>query len=74
MGHLLGDLEPAAVLKIRSDARRPEGVAGDLGLDPGRDRPPAHCAGSCDPYAGMVPTSYGFVFGSLLNHLRLTPA
>ena len=40
--HLLGDLEPAAILEVGGDAGRPEGVATDLGLDPGRKRPPAN--------------------------------
>ena len=36
------DLEPAPVLEVGSDASRPEGVATDLGLDSGRERPPAN--------------------------------
>jgi hypothetical protein len=39
-GHLLRDLQPAAVLEIRCDSGRAEGVASDLGLDPGRKRSP----------------------------------
>jgi hypothetical protein len=41
-GHLLGDLEPAAVLEVGSDAGGPEGVAADLGFDSCRERPPAN--------------------------------
>jgi hypothetical protein len=40
-GHLLGDLQLAAVLEISRDAGGAKGVAADLGLDPGRERPPA---------------------------------
>lgn len=39
--HLLGDLQPATILEIGGDARRPESVAPDLGLNPGRERSPA---------------------------------
>ena len=42
VGHLLGDFELAAVLEISGDARGAEGVAADLRLDPGRQRPPAN--------------------------------
>jgi hypothetical protein len=37
-GHLLGDLQAAAVLEIGGDAGGAEGVAADLGLDPSRKR------------------------------------
>jgi hypothetical protein len=39
-GHLLGDLEPATILEVGGDAGSTEGVAADLGLDPGSERPP----------------------------------
>ncbi len=41
-GHLLGDLEAAAVLDVGGDFGRPAGAAADLGLDPGRERSPAN--------------------------------
>jgi len=41
-GHLLGNLKATAVLEVGGDSGRAEGVAADLGLDPGRERPPAN--------------------------------
>jgi hypothetical protein len=40
--HLLGNLQLAAVLEVSRDAGRSKGVAADLGLDPGDERPPAN--------------------------------
>lgn len=41
--HLLRDLQSAAVLEVRCDACRPEGVAADLGFDPcGKGSPADH--------------------------------
>jgi len=42
VGHLLGDFELAAVLEIGGNAGGAEGVAADLRLDPGRQRPPSN--------------------------------
>jgi hypothetical protein len=39
IGHLLRDFEPATILEVGRDAGGAEGVAGDLGLDPGCKRP-----------------------------------
>src|ERR1035437_7814197 len=41
-GHLLGDLQPAAVLEVSRYPGGAEGVGGDLGLDAGLAGPPAH--------------------------------
>ena len=59
-GHLLGNLQLAAIPQISRDAGGTKGVAADFGLDAGRERPPANHP----PHIGLEQGIAGELTGS----------